>query len=115
MGIDGAIDSSGDYIGIIVASCRNNTVGAAVNQLTGMQIVGRPIFAVDITAMTMPFSMLFIFPVFDVSTGLCGAFYIFVANVGKAARRQVKVITGCDKAVLSTVFASIAISAPERM
>lgn len=43
--------------------------------------------------------MLFIFPVFDISTSLSGTFYIFITNVGKAGCCQVKIMTGCDKAV----------------
>ena len=99
MGINSAIDSSGAYSGSIVAACRNNAVGAAVNQLAGMQIVRRAVLSINVVTMTVQFSMLFIFPVFDISTGFCSAFYIFIADVGKADCCQLKIMAGCDKAV----------------
>ena len=43
--------------------------------------------------------MFFIFPVFDISPGLCGTFYIFITDIGQTVRCQVKIMTGCDKAV----------------
>ena len=44
--------------------------------------------------------MFFIFPVFNVSTGLCGTFDIFIADIRQFIGGQIKVITCCDKAVL---------------
>ena len=99
MSVNSAVDCISLDSDVIVGTSRNNAVGTAVDQFAGMQIVGRSVFTVDVTAMTVPSSMLFIFPVFDVSAGLRRPFDIFITDVRQFISSQIKVASGCDKAV----------------